>query len=103
MKGYEIGTTFPGIPNAEQEWELLNAVLDKYGRNWDDWIHLPEMYHKEILVSPVSFWKPDGTVVVDKPRWGFRGTLKRPPSDTTNLIREGVRATRHSYFSVDFV
>lgn len=103
INGYEIGTTFPGIPTAEQEVELLDAVLDKYGRCLKDWIEYPEMYHGQTLVYPETFYSSASPLAVDPPRWGFRGILRYAPEDTTNVLVEGVRARRCDTYSPDLV
>ncbi len=103
MAIYEIGCVFPGIPSAAEEVALLDAVLDKYGRAWADWVKFPEMYHKEPGVCPTTFWEPDSMLTVYAPVWGFRGELRNEPEDTTNVWVDGVRANSFDFFSADFV
>jgi len=102
MKQYELGVTFPGNPTEEQEVDILQAALDKYGDDPDLWVRPPEIIRMKTSVqrSGFTFSAP---LRVEGPRWGYYGILKSEPKDKTVLLVEGTQHMKCSYYSPDLV
>jgi len=99
---YELGITFPGQPTEEQEVDILQAALDKYGDDPQLWVRPPEIIRMKAAVRGSDFTLR-GPLRVEPPRWGYYGILKAEPEDKTVVLVEGTQHMRYDAYSPDLV